>query len=313
MTEVIESFGWEHVTAPITNQVAQIIMLFGTEAAKEETLGRFGKGEALACMGFTEPSCGSDVFAVKTRAVRESADWIIEGQKIFTTAGNLAHYCLLLTRTDPAAAKHAGLTLFVVPMDLPGIEIQPIHTLQDERTNVIYFTGVRLADRYRVGEVNRGIEVMAATLEMEHGSADQYRQAHMSMLHAAVEWARKAQRNGRPLLTQTNVAARLARAVVHGEVSTVLSRRAIWAMAEKVRNRFWGPMAKLFATEFYQRDAADLLDLAAPDSLFPGNDGLGHVEIGYRQSIGTTIYGGTSEVQRSLIAEQALGMPKSRT
>src|SRR6202041_598327 len=98
LNEVFEEFGWERITAPITNQVAQIVMRFGSEAVKQEVLPRFANASALACLGFSEPSCGSDVFAAKTLAQRHGDHWIINGQKIFTTAGNLAQYCFLLTR-----------------------------------------------------------------------------------------------------------------------------------------------------------------------------------------------------------------------
>ncbi|AKH68687.1 acyl-CoA dehydrogenase [Spongiibacter sp. IMCC21906] len=313
MTAVIEAEGWEHVTAPITNQVAQIVMRFGTEEAKAESLERFGSGESLACMGFTEPSCGCDVFAAKTVAEEQNnGDWLINGQKIFTTAANLADYCFLLARTNNDKPKHAGLSVFLVPMTLPGIEVHAVHTLQDERTNIVYFSDVNLPAKYLVGEVDGGLKVMASTLEMEHGSADQYRHGHVTAFHAAEKWALQNQRNGKPLLVDNQAAARLARSKVHLEVSTLLCYRAIWCMSEKIHNRYWGPMAKLFATEYYQRDADDLMDLCAPYSVIQQRDGLGHLEVGYRQSIGTTIYGGTSEVQRSLVAEQALGLARSR-
>lgn len=315
MISVIESFGWEHVTSSITNSVAQMVMRFATAAVKTRVLGEFSSGESLGCMGFSEPSCGSDIFSIKTRAERDATHWLINGQKIFTTSANLAHYCFLLTRTDPAKPKHAGLTIFLVPMDLPGIEIQAVHTLQDERTNIVFLSNVRVPDEYRIGEIDGGMQVMAAMLEIEHGSGDHYRQGHETMLKSAITWARDAQRDGKPLLSDSDAAARLARAAVHHEVSSLLCRRAIWAMAERITHRYWGPMAKLFSTEYYHRDAEDLMDLAAPDTLFSERHGHGvaQIEIGYRQSVGTTIYGGTSEVQRSLIAEQALGMPKSRS
>ena len=313
MVAVIEAEGWEHVTAPITNQVAQIVMRFGTEEAKAESLGRFGSGESLACMGFTEPSCGCDVFAAKTFAeAQENGDWLINGQKIFTTAANLADYCFLLARTNSDKPKHKGLSVFLVPMDLPGIEVHAVHTLQDERTNIVYFSDVKLPAKYLVGEVDGGLKVMASTLEMEHGSADQYRHGHVTAFHAAEKWALAAERDGLPLLADNQTASRLARAKVHLEVSTLLCYRAIWCMSEQIHNRYWGPMAKLFATEYYQRDADDLMDMCAPYSVIQQRDGLGHLEVGYRQSIGTTIYGGTSEVQRSLVAEQALGLARSR-
>lgn len=314
MTAVLESLGWEHVTAPITNQVAQALMYFASEEVKAEVLSRFASGDALACMGFTEPSCGCDVFAARTRAtLQDDGQWLINGEKIFTSAAHLADYCFVLARTDLEKPKHAGLSVFLVPMKLPGIEVQALNMLHDERTNIVYFSDVTLPARYLVGELNGGLDVMAKTLEMEHGAADEYRLGHVSTLEAAEQWALGAQRNGQPLLRDPNAASRLARARVHLEVSTLLCRRAIWSMVEKTGNRYWGPMAKMFATEIYHRDATDLMDLAAPESLFCGKSGLGRVELGYRQSIGTTIYGGTSEIQRSLVAEQALGMPKSRS
>src|SRR5207247_528646 len=97
---------------------------------------------------------GSDVAAAQTRAVRDGDHWVIDGQKMFTSGAHLAQYVFLLTRTDPRAAKHKGLTMFLVPLDTPGIEVQPIETLSDERTNATYYAGVRVPDRYRVGPVD---------------------------------------------------------------------------------------------------------------------------------------------------------------
>jgi len=313
----IEQFslaGWEHMTGPITNSVGDIVQRFATTSSLRRAVAEMAAGEALGCLGFSEPSGGSDIFGIKSRAERTAdGNWIVNGSKIFTTAANVAKYCFLLVRTDPSAAKHAGLSVFLVPLDSPGIEIQAVETMQDERTNIVYFADVRVDDEWRMGEPNGAMAVMAAMLKSEHGSGDQYRQGHAWMLREAIAWAQQAERGGRPLLEDSDAMARLARAATHGEVSKVLCHRAIWMMAEDLHSRYWGPMAKVFATEIYNRDAMDLMDLAAPDSLGAGQHGLGAVEIGYRQSIGTTIYGGTSEVQRSLIAEQALGLPKSRS
>ncbi|PAU86095.1 acyl-CoA dehydrogenase [Pseudomonas sp. WN033] len=315
LQEVFEEFNWQRITAPITNQVGQITMRFASEALKEEVLPRFGSGEALACLGFSEPTCGSDVFAARTRAeLTDTGDWLINGQKIFTTAGNLADYIFLLARTDPDAPKHAGLTLFLAPMNLPGIEVHPVHTLHDERTNITYLSDVRLSDHYRIGEVNQGVAVMAATLELEHGG-DQYRISYSNMLRHALQWARTTRQGERSMLDDKDVRRRLARVATHTTIARSLCYRAIWGVMHQVPGRAaFGPMSKVFSTEYYRRDASDLMELCAPQSLLQnqGND-LDLVELGYRQSIGMTIYGGTSEIQRSLIAEQALGMPKSRS
>ncbi len=311
--EVFEDHGFQRITTPVTNQVAQIVMRFGTDAVKQEALPRFASGEALGCLGFSEPSSGCDVFAARTRAVPDGEHWVIDGQKIFTTAGNLAHYIFLLVRTDPTVPKHKGLSLFLVPMDLPGISLQPVHTLQDERTNITYLDNVRVHDRYRIGAVNGGIDVMAATLELEHGG-DQYRLSFRQMLRQAVAWVRSEQRDGRALLDDESVRERLAAVAVHTAVAEVLCHRTIWGVTDRVPGRAaWGPMSKVFSTELYWRDANELMDLAAPHTLFPDDPATGLIELGYRQSIGMTIYGGTSEIQRSLIAEQGLGLPRSRS
>ncbi|EEA01850.1 acyl-CoA dehydrogenase domain protein [Burkholderia sp. H160] len=315
MAEVFEEFGMQRITGPVTNQVAQIVMRLGQPECKAEAMPRFATGNALGCLGFSEPSSGSDVFAAKTRATRDGDDWIINGQKMFTTAGNLAHYCFLLTRTKHDVPKHQGLTVFLVPMHLPGIEVQAVHTIQDERTNITYFTDVRVPDKYRIGDVDGGLAVMAATLELEHSGGDQYRISYEKMFRHAVAYATNTPADdGAPLIAQPDVKARLARVAVHTEVAKLLCYRGIWAVTNQVSGRAaFGPMSKLFSTEMYQKDACDLMDLFAPRSLFRDDEDLAEVELGYRQSIGMTIYGGTSEVHRSLIAEQGLGMPRSRT
>jgi len=313
LNEVFEEYNWERLTGPITNQVAQIVMRFAQPEIKARVIGEFARGEALACLGFSEPHSGSDVYAAKTRAVRDGDHWVIDGQKIFTTLGNIAHYIFLLTRTDPELPKHKGMTMFLVPMNTPGIEIQPVHTLQDERTNITYLSNVRIPDSYRVGEVNGAMAVMMSTMELEH-TGDHYRIGFSHMLKQAVAWAQSSFRNGQAAIERGDVRRRLAAVAVHTQVARALCYRAFWALENNIPNRVhMGPMSKVFSTEYYQRDAMDLMDLAAPESLVQGNLGLGHVEIGYRQAIGTTIYGGTSEIQRSLVAEHGLGLPKSRS
>lgn len=313
LNATFEDYGWERITGPVTNQIAFGVMAFARPEVKDEVLGQFASGDALGCLGFSEPPSGSDIYAAKTRAVRDGDDWIINGQKIFTTSGNLAKYIFLLTRTNPDAPKHRGLTIFIVPMDLPGIEIQPVYTLQDERTNITYLENVRVPDKYRLGEVDGGITVMLHAMEMEHGGADQYRLNYEAMLNNTVNWAQTTARNGQPIMAEPATRRELAEVAIHHAVSKALCYRSLWASYYKVPNRsHFGPVSKLFTTECYLADAIKLTNLAAPWSLFEARHGAGHIELGYRQSIGTTIYGGTSEIMRSIIAEHGLGMPKSR-
>jgi len=309
---VYESNDWSRVVIGTTNMGARMAMMFGTDALKAEAMPRFAAGTASSCLGFTEPTCGSDVFAAKTRAVKDGDVWIINGQKVFTTAAHVSDYVLLLTRTDPDVPKHKGLTMFLVPMSLPGVEVHALHTMQEERTNITYYADVRVPDMYRLGPVNGAVGVMAAAMKYEH-SGEGYHISHPGLIDAAVAWAHDAtDDSGRRKIDDPEVRDRIAAAAVRNEVADLLCRRAVWAGVEGIPGRAYGPMSKLFTSETYMKDAADLLELAAPDSLLEGHDPLGVLEFKHRHAMGTTIYGGTSEVHRSVVAELMLNLPRTR-
>jgi alkylation response protein AidB-like acyl-CoA dehydrogenase len=315
MEEEFHRAGWTTHALGTTRMVGATLMRFANDELKREVLPRIASGDAVTSLGYTEPSSGSDVAAAQMRAVREGDDWVINGQKMFTSGANVAQYVFLLTRTDPDAKKHRGLTMFLVPLDTPGIEIQAVHTLSDERTNITYYSDVRVPDRYRIGDVNGGWSVIAYALELEHGGT--YPKHQRDLLDAAVRWAREARRGGRPAIEDPRVKERLGRAAMHFEAARVLSRQSLWVSAEGLPNRGQGPMSKLFQTEILVQDAQDLLDLAAPESLLscgePGAAGDGAFEFSYRFSPAPTIYAGTSEIMRSIIAQLALGLPRSRS
>jgi alkylation response protein AidB-like acyl-CoA dehydrogenase len=288
---------------------ARMTMKFGSPELQAEVLPRLADGSALACLGFTEPGSGSDMYAAQTRAVRDGGDWLINGQKMFTTGAHISDYVLLLARTDPTLPKHRGITLFLVPLTLPGVTIQAVETLQDERTNITFYDEVRVPDRYRLGEVNGGLEVMAAAMEIEHGG-EGYHIYHHSLMASALEWARTNDGTGRQPIDDPAVRIRLARVRTHLEIADLLCRRVTWAIEAGKMNRAIGPMAKMFATDIYLADAADLTALAAPATLRHASSATARIETSYRQSIGQTIYGGTSEVHRGIIAQHHLGLPR---
>lgn len=312
---VIADYGWESARITVTDMVGKMVMRFATEEAKREILPRLASGEAHCCLGYTEPSGGSDIFAAKTRAVRDGDAWVINGQKLFTTMGHHAHYVLLIARSDPNLPKHAGLTLFIVPLNLPGFEAQAVQTVGGERTNITYYSDMRVPDRYRLGEVNGGNKVMAAVLTLEHGGAagEIYSNMLRILLQDSIDWAKQSKREGRPLIEDSEVRARLARVAVHAKVQDVLTRRAFWAAHNGVYEKAFGPMAKLFGSESWVACSADLLDLAAPDVLIQERTSRGVIELHSRKSLHGTVYAGTSEVQRSIIAESALALPRTRT
>ena len=308
---VWQEVGYAGLPRSTTSMIGHIVQKFGQPELQDEVLLRMGRGEISAALGYTEPSGGSDAFAAKTRAVRDGDDWIINGQKMFTSGAELASYVILITRTDPDAPKHKGITLFLCPLDAPGIEIHPVHTFMDERTNATFYQDVRIPDRYRLGEVNQGARALAAALTMEQGGG-YYHIKIREMADIVAEWAREETRNGRPLIEDSNVLARLASAYTDARVSEALSGRVLGMRLAGVPDKAFGPASKVFATEAFIVDSADLMDLAAPKSLLRGKEGLGLVEKGYRHATATSIYGGTSEVLRSMVAERRLGMPRSR-
>ena len=310
---VYTEFGWPKVLPTVTHMVGKILMHFATDAAKAEILPKLATGASNVSLGYSEPSCGSDIFAAKTRAVQDGDDWIIDGQKMFTSQGHLADYCLLIARTDATLAKHAGLTLFIVPLDIPGYECHEVKTLGAERTNITYYTAMRVPDRYRVGEVNGGAKVMGAALALEQSGGDFFVGALQNMMKHGLNWARKDGADGRAPIDEPRVRARIAAVQTRIDVADLLDRRSVWAFAAGATEKYYGPMAKLFASEALVSCSTELAEITAPWSLVQEMSDLGVIELESRKAVQATIYGGTSEVQRSIIAESALGMPRTRS
>jgi alkylation response protein AidB-like acyl-CoA dehydrogenase len=219
---------------------------------------------------------------------------------MFTTMAHKADYVFLLTRTSPDKPKHKGLTMFLVPMDLPGIEITPVHTLGGERTNITFYADVRVPDSCRVGDVDAGWSVMHAALVYERNSANAGEPARI--VRTVAEWAQSSGALADPL-----VADRLAQHAVAMEVGRLLVYRSAELAASGAVSHVEGSMAKLFITEAFTRAASDVRDLVPGDAPIDA-----FVDHAYRHSRVTTIYGGSSEIQRGIIAEQALGLPRSR-
>jgi alkylation response protein AidB-like acyl-CoA dehydrogenase len=290
--------------------VGAVIHRFGSDELKREVLDKILSGDVICSLGYSEPGSGSDVFAAQCRATPDGNGWRIDGTKMFTSGANIADYVLMLTRTNPDAPKHKGLTMFIVPLKAPGVTIQPVYTFQDERTNITFYDGVRIPDSYRLGEVDGGVRTMSASLELEHGGG--FAKVQRVMLRAAEQLCRTISREGRALIEESQAQMRLARTAANVMVSDLLAYRALWAGVEKKSNLAYGPMAKLFSSERFLSDARDLLDLTAPLSLSKRSGPAALINQCYRHSQGTTIYGGTSEIHRSMIAERGLGLPRTR-
>jgi alkylation response protein AidB-like acyl-CoA dehydrogenase len=305
----------------ITMIVIGVIEQLGSEELKSRVLPRLLAGETIAVLGYSEPGSGSDVAAARTRAVAVDEDhtaWRINGQKMWTTLAQEAGYVLLLTRTDTERPKHLGLTMFVVPLDTPGITIQPIYTMADERTNVVFYDDVEVPDYCRVGEVNEGWRVMGAALSVERGVMGGTAFLEPLLKHASA-WARTPGADGVRPADDPDVLEAIARARIDAEVSYLLTQRTAELGASGQSPATAGSIAKHFASLAYQRAAAELQEVAGVAGLLRHDAGGGmapvaggELERAVRHSAVTSIQGGTSEIQRNHIAQHYLGLPKTR-
>ena len=300
-----EKQGYNTPGAGVAGMVAMMIDQYGSDELKREVLPRITSGEVLCSLGYSEPGSGSDVFAAQTKATPDGNGWRIDGTKMWTSGANLSTYVLMLCRTNPDVPKHKGLTMFIVPLKAEGVEVQAVHTFMDERTNITFYDGVKIPDSWRLGEVDGGVKTMSAALALEHGGG--FSKVILSMLEAAEELSGEL-----GILDDARTQARLARTVAHLWISDMLAYRSQWASVEKKPGYAYGPMAKMYSSEKFLSDSRDLLDLGAPHSLSKRDGPAGFLNQCFRHAHGTTIYGGTSEVHRSMVAERGLGLPRTR-
>jgi len=282
-----------------TSVVARLVQQFGAPELAGQVVPGVLSGETRLCLGYTEPEGGSDVATCKTRAVRDGDAWIINGAKMFTSNAQNAKFVFLLTNTDPQGPKHKNLTMFLVPLDSPGIEIQGIRTLDGDRTNIVYYSDVRVDDLYRIGDVNGGWTVMRSALDSEHGIVDREdhglqsisgMSGHGLMTAEAVDTVAAIVSD----VDDESVKYRLGRSVARMEAA--LSTPGMFgrvAMAQTMRDI-----------------SVDLMDVLGAASALPtdarGSADDGTTEYLFRLAVPTGIYGGTLEVFRNMIAQHAL-------
>jgi alkylation response protein AidB-like acyl-CoA dehydrogenase len=302
--------------------IGNTILAVGTEEQKQHYIPKLLSGEHVWCQGFSEPNSGSDLASLACRAIRDGDEWVINGQKIWTTYGHLANHIFLLARTDPDAPRHRGITFLLVPMDQPGVEVRPIKMLSgDSEFNEVFFTDARCPVENVLGGENNGWMVAMTLLGFERGEAAavlpvRFREEYDRL----VELARLHDRLGDPIIRQ-----RLAHCYSKVEMMRYLGNQTL---AEFLAGRPPGnaaSLAKLYWSEYHKvvtELAVDILGAAAlaPTGREPSNsiqcDDPGAPPepaswVGtFFAARGGTIYAGTSEVQRNIIGERILGLPK---
>ena len=312
----LEKAGAPYDGLAVTMLVAGVINAVGTDFHREQVLDRLLTGRFNCCLGYSEPDHGSDVAAITTRAVQDGDEWVVNGQKMWTTMAHEADWVILLTRTDPDVPKHKGLTMFLVPMDTPGIEVRPVPTMASERTNATFYDEVRIGDEWRLGDVNGGWSVMGVALAFERGVMGGTNPA-VPLLRHVRGWATDAPSpDGGNMIDDPLLRERIARTAIANQVSQLLTLRAAWIAATGGLPGLEGSMAKLYATDRYRQAVGWFQQMAGADGLLGfGTDGAaadGWIDYDARHSPVTTIYGGTTEINRNNVAERHLGLPRAR-
>lgn len=311
----------------LIRQDARVMMMQGTSslpmaavrkymdpAVADPILKECAAGRAVMCLGYSEPDGGSDIANAKVRAVQDGDMWTINGSKMWTTGAHISTYTFLITRTDPEAPKHKGITMFLVPLKSEGVTIQGIRTFSGERTNIVYYEDVQVHDSMRVGGVNNGWTVLHGPLDEEHsigldmngGLTDVSVGTGMcrvlgASMNEVASWANKTTgTHGELLADDIRVRERLGAAMVDYEAGISTP----------------GPMGRVKASDVLVKNAAQLQDLVGPAGLLPmnteGSLGNGDIEYAHRFAQGTATYGGTVEVFRTIIAQHVLGLPKAQ-
>ena len=299
--------------------VGSTIMVHGSDEMKKQHLPGMVSGETRWCQGYSEPGSGSDLASLQTRAVRDGDDYVINGQKIWTSGAHLASWMFALVRTDPDAPKHRGITYMLLPMDTPGITVRPLVQMSDARGfNEVFFEDVRVSAKNVIGEENRGWYVGATHLDFERSSIGSA-VGHLSALGDLTAFLaeEEEQGSGRSMLSRSNpVRHELADRYVEANVAKTLSQRVITLQNRYMIPNYEASMTKVFSTELDQRVARTATKaLGLYGGLFDENDkqwtpmGRRWSRL-YLSTVAATIGGGTSEIQRNVIATRGLGLPR---
>ncbi len=295
------------------NTVGPTIMQFGTDEQKDFFLPKIVKGQIHFCIGYSEPGAGTDLAALKTKAVRDGDEYVINGQKIFTSLASGADYVWLAVRTNPEVKKHKGISLFVVPIDTPGIKVVPMKLLSDHDINQVFYEDVRVPASCLVGGENNGWGLITSQLNRERVTL-----CSSGMIERCLddvhEWAQETKlADGRRVIDEEWVQIHLARVKAKLEFLRLANWRVAWQATRGELDVAAASTIKVFGTEFYLEAFRLLMEIIGPRSYLmegaPGSTLKSRLERNYRSLIILTFGGGVNEVQRDLISVFGLGMP----
>ena len=299
--------------------IGKTLIRHGSDFLKKEFLPKILRAEIEFAVGYSEPQAGSDAANMQLKAERVEGGWKLNGQKIWTTSAHFADWYWLGVRTDPTK-KHEGISLFLLPMDAPGMEIQTMPTIGKDITNQVFFDDVFVDERYLVGELGAGFRYISEALDLERFTMFTFApiEARVELL---CEWLRDgAVRDGELLRKDPSVRSKIARLVTDTEVARCHSLRFVDAAIKSEGGRGKPPTTfaseyKLFATQLSQRQADIALDIEGPEGQLRVDQEDaplgGRFEGTYRATVVETIGGGSSEIQKNIIARRLLGLPRN--
>ncbi len=297
------------------NTVGPTLYQHGSQEQKDHFLPRILKGDVHFCIGYTEPNAGTDLAALQTRAVADGDDFIINGQKVFTSLASDADYIWLATRTDPDVSKHAGLTMFLVDMKTPGITAEPMDLLSSHNICTTFFDNVRVPKSALVGELNKGWKLITGQLNHERVTICSPGMLE-SVYDEVLEWSRETKlTDGRRVIDQEWAQINLARVHAGLEFLRLSNWKVAWQATEGELNVADASGIKVFGTEWYLESFRLMMEIMGQRSYLRASSReallLGHIETMYRSLLILTFGGGTNEIQRDLIGMFGLGLPRA--
>jgi len=297
--------------------IGPTIITYGTQAQKKRYLANILSGDEIWCQGFSEPNAGSDLAGLRTEALLDGDHFIVNGQKVWNSYGWAADWCALVTRSDPASEKHKGLTYLLVDMKSPGVEVRPLRQLTGESEfTELFFRDVHVPAENVLGAVGDGWNVALGTLAHERATLGVSAQIAMRrQLDRLVELSREMWRNGRRALEDPLVRQKLAQAYVENEILRLNQMRAVSRIIQTGAPGPEGSILKIGWSEANQRFQATAQEILGPYAQLTGESDLaidnGAWSYSYLRARGNTIEAGTSEIQRNIIGQHVLGLPKS--
>ena len=299
------------------NTVGPAIMSKGTDEQKKRFLPGIASGELHFAIGYTEPSAGTDLASLTTAAVRNGDYYVVNGNKVFTSGAEGADYIFLAVRTDPEAKKHKGISILVTDTKDPGFSYGPIHTMGGVRTNVTYYTDVKVPIDMIIGEENGGWRLITEQLNHERVGLAAWGIQGWRVFRAALDWARNTKNaQGLRVIDDPSAQRNLAEVYAHLEAMRVMNARMSWQLDRGELNPVFPSAIKVYSTEIMLEICRMLMDVVGPGALVAaGSEGAvlhGDLEHEYRRATINTFGGGVVEVLRGLVATHGLGMPTHR-